>query len=116
MPIIQYAKYCIRYSFFLFGNISNTFLCIRSFNINAYLPSLISALNSSNDITFGKLTTCLGIPKIISSNSFSTIKVDILFFSEIYFMSPSESLNLLRNLDLDNLEKIVKGEFVKITF
>ena len=59
--LLQYVKYCIRRSFFLLGNISNTFLCIGSFNINAYLPSVVSALNSSNDITLGKLTTCLGI-------------------------------------------------------
>ena len=74
------VKYWIRYSFFLFGNISNTFLCIGSFNIKAYLPSLVSALNSSNDMTLGKLTTCLGIADAIFNNSFSTIKLDTLFF------------------------------------
>ena len=83
--LLQYVKYCIRRSFFLSGKISNTFLCIGSFNINAYFPALVSALNSSNDITLGKLTTYLGIPDSISNNSCSTIYFDTLFFSAIYF-------------------------------
>ena len=78
-------KYCNRRSFFLLGNISNTFLCIGSFIINAYLPSTVSALNSSNYITLGKLTTYLGIPEIISNISFSIDVIETLYFSAIYF-------------------------------
>ena len=50
----QKVKYCIRYSFFLFESTSNVSLCIGPFNINAYFPSVVSALNSSNVITFGR--------------------------------------------------------------
>ena len=67
------------------GNISNTFLCIGSFNINAYLPSAVSALNSSNDITLGKLTICLGIPEIIFNISFYIVVIETLFLLAIYF-------------------------------
>ena len=83
--LLEYVKYCIRHSFFS-GKISNTFLCIGSFNIKAYLSALVSALNSSNDIILGKLTICLGIPDSIPNNSCSTIYFDTLFFLQYILM------------------------------
>ena len=82
----QYVKYWFRYSFFLLGNISNTFLCIGSFNTNAYFPALVSALNSSNDITFGKLIICSGYLLIAFFNIILIIPGDIPFVLAIYFI------------------------------